>query len=317
MKVFLKLDSNVTQIEQMAQAFEIEMSQNQLIIDGSIGKGFISYYSLPYQIQVHHYQYQLNKLIEVQSENAIDNGLFIIQVNLSHRLLKKSLNEKTFHLTNSKGSGTLFYSPGYSSRGRNEIDQQFEVLFFGFPRTTLPFILAPGSFAPIFELEKFCIYDELPASINQKIESWLNLTTTESNGLIGKGLLLQILGNIIEHFSNRSNIPSSRLKLNDIERQMVVKEILLNNIFGKPPTLESIAKELKISVSKLKNDFKSVFGQPIYQYYLENKMKMAKNLLIANHGTVSEIGYQLGYTNISQFAAQFKKHFGVTPSQIL
>ena len=103
--------------------------------------------------------------------------------------------------------------------------------------------------------------------------------------------------------------------MKDVELQLKVKEILQNHIFGIAPTIETLSKTLNISKSKLKSDFKALFGQTIYQYYLERKMKIAHNLVSNKEGTIAEIGYRLGYSNISQFSSQFKKQFGISPSQ--
>ena len=44
-------------------------------------------------------------------------------------------------------------------------------------------------------------------------------------------------------------------------------------------------------------------------------MEVAKAMVEQKEGTIAEIGYKLGYSNIAQFSAQFKKHFGQSPSQ--
>jgi len=45
-------------------------------------------------------------------------------------------------------------------------------------------------------------------------------------------------------------------------------------------------------------------------------LNTAKDLISEGEGTISEIGYRLGYSNISQFSAQFKKQFGFSPSEL-
>ena len=121
----------------------------------------------------------------------------------------------------------------------------------------------------------------------------------------------------MEQFANRKSKPSHKLNLQDVEKQFKVKEVLLSHIYGNAPTLTMLAEMTHISTSKLKNDFKSVFGMPVYQYYLKKKMEIAKKLILSKSATVAEIGYQLGYSNTSQFSAQFKKHFGKNPSQLM
>lgn len=44
-------------------------------------------------------------------------------------------------------------------------------------------------------------------------------------------------------------------------------------------------------------------------------MKEAARLLKEEKLSVSEVGYQLGFTNLSHFSRIFKKHIGMNPKQ--
>jgi len=106
------------------------------------------------------------------------------------------------------------------------------------------------------------------------------------------------------------------LKTDDIEKLLKIKGVLNSHIYGTAPTINELSSQINMSPSQLKSKFKSLFGSSIYQYYLKSKLNVAEGLLKEGKGTISEIGYRLGYSNISQFSAQFKKHFGVSPSRI-
>jgi AraC-like DNA-binding protein len=46
-------------------------------------------------------------------------------------------------------------------------------------------------------------------------------------------------------------------------------------------------------------------------------MGKARDLLLSGEFTVKEVGYKLGYQNLSNFANAFKKEFGVLPSALI
>ena len=104
--------------------------------------------------------------------------------------------------------------------------------------------------------------------------------------------------------------------MDDVEKLLKVKSVLNSHIFGTSPTIDQLAQQFNMSPSQLKSKFKSLFGNTIYQYYLQSKLNTAKDLISKGEGTISDIGYRLGYSNISQFSAQFKKQFGCSPSEL-
>jgi AraC-like DNA-binding protein len=77
--------------------------------------------------------------------------------------------------------------------------------------------------------------------------------------------------------------------------------------------LNKLADTVGFSDSKLQKSFKQVFGKSIYQYALYEKMLVAQKMLKSKKYSVSEVGYELGYSNLSHFTKAFKNQFGVNP----
>jgi len=95
-----------------------------------------------------------------------------------------------------------------------------------------------------------------------------------------------------------------------------VEHHLNQHLLGKFPGIEFLASRFRISESKLKNEFKQLFGKPVYQYFQEQQMLLAKELLIENHLLIKEVSYRLGYENTSKFSAAFKKYHNMLPSDL-
>jgi transcriptional regulator GlxA family with amidase domain len=53
----------------------------------------------------------------------------------------------------------------------------------------------------------------------------------------------------------------------------------------------------------------------IFDYYQTLRMQEAARLLKEQHLTVSEVGYQVGFTNLSHFARVFEQHLGLKPKK--
>lgn len=129
---------------------------------------------------------------------------------------------------------------------------------------------------------------------------------------------------LIEIFFNRlhkktkslKNAPARKMNTKDLYKLMEIESLLVNDFSKAPPTIFNLAAYTNMSVSKLKSSFKTVYGTGIYEYFQKSRMRKARNMLIAHHYTIKEVGLQLGYTNLSNFSLAFKKEFGILPSKL-
>jgi AraC-like DNA-binding protein len=121
------------------------------------------------------------------------------------------------------------------------------------------------------------------------------------------------------HLYDKMHNPTFRIPLSseDIDRVMRIELLLTKDIFQSPPPIQQLAKMVAISESKLKKDFKTMYGSPIYEYYQKARMQAAQDKLLTGKFSVKEIAMELGYSNLSNFTIAFKKEFGVLPSQLL
>lgn len=94
------------------------------------------------------------------------------------------------------------------------------------------------------------------------------------------------------------------------------KEIILHRMTN-PPSLENLAVEIGLSLKKLKEGFKELYGDTVYSYLLDHKMEEACRMLNTQKYNVNEVGLRLGYSTASHFIAAFKKKYGTTPKKYL
>lgn len=102
--------------------------------------------------------------------------------------------------------------------------------------------------------------------------------------------------------------------LNEIDVQKIyhIRDKILTEIHN-PPIIKDLAKLAGMSESKFKRLFKQIFGNSFFSYYQGFRMKEAAKLLKENKQTVSEVGYKLGFSNLSHFSKVFEQHMGLKP----
>ena len=82
-----------------------------------------------------------------------------------------------------------------------------------------------------------------------------------------------------------------------------------------PPDLPLLARTHTMGQTKLSSLFKQVYGDSIYQFFQSQRMEEAAYLLRHTSLPVGEIGFRLGFSNLSHFGRLFKKHYGQTPKR--
>jgi AraC-like DNA-binding protein len=104
------------------------------------------------------------------------------------------------------------------------------------------------------------------------------------------------------------------LEKRDISNIYKVKGQILKHL-ATPPVIKDLAVSAGMSPTKLKRLFRQIFGNSIFSYYQKFRMKEAALLLKEKKLSVSDVGYQLGFTNLSHFSRVFHEHLGMKPKQ--
>ncbi len=100
----------------------------------------------------------------------------------------------------------------------------------------------------------------------------------------------------------------------DVTAVYKVKERILLHL-ETSPAMKELTGFAGMSSSKLKRVFKQVFGDSIFNYYQQFRIREAARLLREERLSVSEAGYRLGFTNLSHFSRIFNKQIGMKPKQ--
>ncbi len=94
------------------------------------------------------------------------------------------------------------------------------------------------------------------------------------------------------------------------------KDIIISRM-SEPPTLQELADEIGLSLKKLKEGFKEIYGDSVFSFLFDYKMEVARKLLESGDHNVNEVSLRVGYSTSSHFIAAFKKKYGTTPKKYL
>lgn len=306
----------------LAAALKGKVENNQFEINGKYGKGFFRAEKLPSGITVLVSDTTLYEPLEIERPD-FDEQLFCLQLNeefspdaevpakgrrnnddfhslvkLSHTLVSETY---VFPINKRQRSVKFFFSHDHlhSMLGKQAIE---EVLSEYFPN-----VMKGEQLEPI-ATEYRVMLDELWA---EQITQPLRINYIQNRVLL-------LLEKYIIKLYERRDLHGKKVRRNEDEtlRLMKVEALLVKNFTVAPPTIDDLSRISAMSPTKLKNDFKQLYGLPIYEYYQKNRMLKAKSLLVLGKYTIKEVGILVGYTNLSHFAGTFKKEFGYLPSEM-
>lgn len=102
----------------------------------------------------------------------------------------------------------------------------------------------------------------------------------------------------------------------NVRRIRKAKEIIIARM-TEPPTLTELSDEIGLSLKKLKEGFKQIYGDSVFSFLFDYKMEYARKMLETGRHNVNEVGLKVGYSTASHFISAFKKKYGTTPKKYL
>jgi len=123
-----------------------------------------------------------------------------------------------------------------------------------------------------------------------------------------KDLKTSLLKSGLELLEDKKSILIEKIKNIVVEMVHYSDEVPLMNFSA------YLSEKLNYDYNYLSNLFSEVKGITIEHFIIAHKIERAKELLIYNELTLTEIAEKLHYSNVSHLSNQFKKVTGLTPT---
>ncbi|KFF04311.1 helix-turn-helix domain-containing protein [Flavobacterium reichenbachii] len=119
----------------------------------------------------------------------------------------------------------------------------------------------------------------------------------------------------LSHHSLDNEKEAANLIGDDVEKIKFAAQLIRENI-DSPFTIVELARKVGVNQTKLKEGFKSVFGDTVFGYLQEIRMNKARHYLADTSLSIQEISHLSGYQNVSNFSIAFKRIFGYPPTKL-
>lgn len=135
----------------------------------------------------------------------------------------------------------------------------------------------------------------------------------ELNRLLELISILNILAESPDQYEISSKDFATSLKESDQNKFEIVFRYINEN-YSENISLSEVASLVHMSDSSFSRFFKKICGKTFIQYLIERKISRACELLIQTDLSITEIGYQSGFSNLSNFNRKFLEHKKINPT---
>lgn len=321
--MFFEFEPNPTFdfLSSFSQKFNIPIEGDRLSIPPVMGAGSIRRAALSggLKLVVHRYKLKEDFILNRVGTDAPNNLVSII-FHSNEVTASVDTGEKTNPLSRSSAFAIQIASTDLNSTIRFPAHTDIYFLVVGIMKDALKELLAikyPNSVVQtILNAEPgFLFYESMSVEVHKIVKQVTDAREDNDLSNLYQRLKVQeLIYLVFEKLQKRENVHHNRVHKDDAEKLSLIRTAILSDL-AVPPSLPDLAKMAGLGETKMKDIFKQVFGDTIYNYYQQARMEEAAFLLKHGGLSVSETGYQLGFANLSHFGRLFEKYHGAKPKK--
>lgn len=293
-----------------------------MLMPGDLGQGYIRKMSFGPEFKITLHNYTLHDdLIIKRNASGLGNDLITIFFYSNEQALGIAFNNTPPVLFSQRNDSAIqVTSNDLSSTVRFPANHHVHYVVVAISPAYLTGLLAAESPNSVIRIisgngNSFLFFERMTAETKLLLK---NITIINMNDSLSKFYMQikvqELLYLLFHQLASRENTTHQSINNADAERLLHIRNEILSDL-SVQPVLSELAQIAAMSETKLKQLFKQTFGDTIYNYYQKARMEEAAFLLKQGKRSVAEVGYELGFTNLSHFSRLFEKHYGLNPKR--
>jgi len=305
-----------------SEQFGVPLHGNELKIPAKMGQGNIKRIDLgeDFRLHIHQYSFREEFVLKRTAAEAISDVITIIFYSAAFPNNYLSNREGSFNCTKTHAASVEVSSGDLNSEIRFPAGKEIHFTSLGIRAGLLRELLGPTEPNQLIETvtnanSTFLYHLLMIPDLERTLKSLLESESADPlKRFYYKVKAQELLYMVFSMLARREDKKHCQLDNLDVSMLMTVRERLLADL-SQPPQLRDLAKLANMSETKLKQLFRQVFGDSIYNYFQTVRMEEAASMLRHPGVAVSQVGYQLGFSNLSHFSRLFARHHGKTPKK--
>lgn len=309
-------------ITQFAEQIKMPVKNDFLEIPKRLGEGFVRKINFEedFRLLMHQYVLKEDFIIQRDPTRNMNDFLGIFFYNNEQPLEMEYNEDGNVSFSQNSDSAVQVTTNDLSSTIRFPAGTRTQYMVIGITASKLKTLLSidnANSTIKTITTEKasFLFFESMNSEMKILLKNIANTTMKDSlSHFYVQIKVLELLYLLFRRLSIRENKSYRNINNADVEKLMMIRNEISTDL-SSPPVLNELARMAAMSETKLNQLFRQTFGDSIYNYFQKARMEEAAFLLKQADRSVSETGYELGFSNLSHFSRLFKKHFGTTPKK--
>lgn len=309
-------------ITQFSEKINVPVRDNVLEIPKTLGEGYVRKVGFgdDFRLTIHRYILKEDLILKRNPAINSNNVRTIFFYNNTKDIDATYNNGENIPFSQKSDSSILLSTNDLRSEIRFPAGSNIQYVVVGITATRLRSVLSiekpNGTVKTIIaENASFLFFEGLNAEMQLLLKNIVSVDMNNSlNNFYVQIKVQELMYLLFSKLSLREDTTFKSINSNDAEKLLVIRNEILIDL-STPPVLSELATIASMSETKLKQLFKQTFGETIYNYYQKARMEEAAFLLKQAKHSVSEVGYELGFSNLSHFSRLFEKQYGITPKK--
>jgi AraC-like DNA-binding protein len=309
-------------ITRFSEKINVPIRDNVLEIPKEMGEGYVRKVAFggDFKLTIHRYLLKEDLIVKRNPAATSNNVRTIFFYNNKEDFEVKYNNEENVPFSPKNDSSILLSTNDLRTEIRFPAGSNIQYVVIGITASRLRSVLSiekpNGTLKTITaENASFLFFESLDPEMQLLLNNIVSVDMNNSlNNFYVQIKVQELMYLLFSKLSLRENTTFKNINSNDAEKLLVIRNEILSDL-SSPPVLSELAVIASMSETKLKQLFKQTFGDSIYNYYQKARMEEAAFLLRQAKHSVSEVGYELGFSNLSHFSRLFERQYGITPKK--
>jgi AraC-like DNA-binding protein len=309
-------------IIRFSELINVQVRDNFLEIPKEMGEGYVRKVGFgdDFRLTIHRYVLKEDLIIKRNPAAQANDIRTIFFYNGNDDREVKYNNEANVPFSQKKDSSILLSTNDLRTEIRFPAGSNIQYVVVGITANRLRSVLSVekpnGTITTIMDANaSFLFFENLDSEMQLLLKNIVSVDMNNAlNNFYVQIKVQELMYLLFSKLSLRENTTFKNINSNDAEKLLAIRNKILSDL-STPPILSELATITSMSETKLKQLFKQTFGDTIYNYYQKARMEEAAFLLKQAKHSVSEVGYELGFSNLSHFSRLFEKQYGITPKK--